>query len=364
MCMFVVIGAGGIGSTLLLYLASSGVGNVTVVDFDKVDMSNLHRQVIHSNDTVGMNKAVSACQTMKNLNPTINCTPVNEMLTFENAMDLVSKHDCVIDACDNPQTRYLVNDACILNKKPLVSGSAMGTEGQLTVYGYKDSACYRCLYPRVNPTEGGKSCSDNGVLGPVPGLIGILQGIETLKLLTNTGDIMHDRLLMYDSLRCSFMNIKKGKKRNNCAICGPQATISNMAQSKHVSSLARGPQQCGIRPMNNLSPKRNISCQAYCQIRQSRIPHILLDVRVKRQYELCSLQGSINIELSSLEDQIELLEQQSEGGSKDIYCLCRRGIASVQAVNILAEKLSSNVFNIKGGLNAWVNEVDPLFPMY
>ena len=359
-----VIGAGGIGSTLLLYLASSGVGNITVVDFDNVEMSNLHRQVIHTNAGVGMNKAVSACQAMKKLNPTINCTAIKEMLTFENAMDLVARHDCVVDACDNPQTRYLVNDACILNGKPLVSGSAMGTEGQLTVYGYKDSACYRCLYPRVNPTEGGKSCSDNGVLGPVPGLIGILQAIETLKVLTGTGSTMHDRLLMYDSLRCSFMNIKKGKKRSNCAICGPEPSISNMADSKSVSSLARGPQQCGMPPNNTLPPEMNISCRDYYQLCLDKTPHVLLDLRVHRQYELCSLQGSVNIELSSLENEIDALKGLSGGGSKAVYCLCRRGIASAEAAKILSSKLSTKVYNIKGGLNSWVTDVDPSFPMY
>ena len=362
-----VIGAGGIGSTLLLYLASSGVGNITVVDFDHVDMSNLHRQVIHTNEGVGMNKAISACIAMKKLNPTINCTPITEMLTFDNAMELVKRHDCVVDACDNPQTRYLVNDACIINNTPLVSGSAMGVEGQLTVYGYKDSACYRCLYPKVNPTEGSKSCSDNGVLGPVPGLIGVLQAIEVLKVLTGAGNTMHDRLLMYDSLRCSFMSIKKGKKRSNCAVCGPQASIISMDQSRIVSSSIRGPQQCGVvLSSNRIIPEMNKSCEEYYQLLKGDVAHVLLDVRVKRQFELCSLKGSFNIELASLKDNMELIEELSGRGSKSIYCLCRRGVASVEATRILSELLPSHysVFNIIGGLNAWVSDVDPSFPMY
>lgn len=364
-----VIGAGGIGSTLLLYLASSGVGHITVVDFDQVEMSNLHRQVIHTNEGagVGLNKAISACDSMKRLNPTIHCTPITEMLTFDNALELVKNHDCVVDASDNPQTRYLINDACILSNTPLVSGSAMGVEGQLTVYSYKDSACYRCLYPKINPTEGSKSCSDNGVLGPVPGLIGVLEAIETLKVLTGAGDTMHDRLLMYDSLRCSFLSIKKGKKRSNCAVCGPQASITSMEHSKAVSSSARGPQQCG---MMSVTPeiKMNKSCLEYYQLLKDNTDHVLLDVRVQRQYELCALKGAVNIELGSLKEKINIgqIEALSNSGIKPIYCLCRRGIASAEAARILSEILPSqySVYNIKGGLNAWVNDIDPSFPMY
>lgn len=360
-----VIGAGGIGSTVLLYLASSGIGNITVVDFDNVDMSNLHRQVIHTNCRVGMNKAESACLAMKKLNPTINCKAVTEMLTFENAMTLVQQHDCVVDACDNPQTRYLVNDACVLNQKPLVSGSAMGVEGQLTVYGYKNSACYRCLYPKVNPTEGAKSCSDNGVLGPVPGLIGILQAIETLKVLTETGNTMHDRLLMYDSLRCSFMCIKKGKRRSNCAVCSPDPRITNMEASKSVSSVARGPQQCGIIATSKIPQEWNRTCHEYYEVVKEGQKHLLLDVRVKRQYDLCSLKDSVNIDLGNLNNHLDEIKTLSENGALPIFCLCRRGIASMEATKMLREQLPCTaIYNVKGGLNAWKEEIDPSFPMY
>ena len=168
-------------------MAAAGVGKLSVVDFDTIDRSNLHRQVIHKDVNVGMNKAVSACRAVKNLNPTIECVPIMRALTHENAVDFVASHDVVVDASDNPMTRYLINDACVLAGKPLVSGSAIGTEGQLTVYNHDGGPCYRCLYPNPNPTEGCKSCSDSGVLGPVPGLIGILQSVEVLKVLTDIG---------------------------------------------------------------------------------------------------------------------------------------------------------------------------------
>ncbi len=211
-----VIGAGGIGSTAIFYLAAAGVGHITIVDYDCVEMSNLHRQIIHKDENastsyvqVGMNKALSAKQAVMALNPTISCTALAVMIDGSNALELVSRHNIIIDACDNPRTRYLLNDACILAGRTLVSGSAMGTEGQLTVYNYQptrepatengsdldktsgnknpSSACYRCLYPNPVPAEGSKSCSDNGVLGPVPGIIGVLQAMEALKLLTGIG---------------------------------------------------------------------------------------------------------------------------------------------------------------------------------
>jgi adenylyltransferase/sulfurtransferase len=172
---------------VILYLAACGVGQITIADFDEVDISNLHRQVIHKSCDVGMNKADSACRAVKDLNPTIRCDAVKMPLTTSNALGLVSQHDCVVDASDNPKTRYLINDACVLGGKPLVSGSAMGIEGQLTVYNYKGGPCYRCLYPKPNASEGCKTCSDNGVLGPVPGIIGILQAVEAIKVITGIG---------------------------------------------------------------------------------------------------------------------------------------------------------------------------------
>ena len=198
-----VVGAGGIGSSLLLYLAASGVGHVTIVDYDAVERTNLHRQIIHrdvdsSNGDgrgAGKNKARSAKAAMLALNPTLSVTALDTTMDGDNIMELVSRHDVAVDASDNPRTRYLLNDACILSDTPLVSGSAVGTEGQLTVYNYRTSddddegrdACYRCLYPNPNHAEGCKSCSDNGVLGPVPGLIGVLQAVEVLKIITGIG---------------------------------------------------------------------------------------------------------------------------------------------------------------------------------
>jgi len=365
-----VVGAGGIGSTALLYLAAAGVGNITVVDFDSVEMSNLHRQVIHKDSNSGMNKAASACSAITDLNPTIQCTAIQEALTFENALDLISKHDCVVDACDNPMTRYLVNDACVLSGTPLVSGSAMGTEGQLSVYNYIDSGCYRCMYPKAQPSEACKSCSDNGVLGTVPGLIGMLEATETLKILTGIGETMNDHLLMYDSLQCSFMRLKKQPRRKECVVCGPLPSIYDMQSSKN-SVIGRKGKSC-VTEMS-ISSDLNISCEAFNKLRQrGDYEHVLIDVRVSRQYEMCSLEGSVNIPLTRLKEKLKTVEDLSEG-NKPVYCICRRGIASVQATKILSNYLSMNrntasrihsVFNVVGGYNSWAKDVDPSFPNY
>ena len=384
-----VIGAGGIGSTVLMYLAAAGVGHITVVDYDCVEMSNLHRQVIHkdenagkSYDEVGMNKAVSAKQAMLDLNPALSCTALAVMISTENALDLISKHDVVVDACDNPQTRYLLNDACILAGKGLVSGSAMGTEGQLTVYNYqqpattesdhpkKRSACYRCLYPKPNVAEGCKSCSDNGVLGMVPGAIGIFQAVETIKVVTGIGSIMHDRLLMYDSLHCSFLNIKKPPARPKCAVCSPVATIKSMKDSQESLENVRGPSVCAMPTPGTLSAEQNISCEKYNEVRTSGQPHVLLDVRVQRQFEMCSLEGSINFPLEQLQEKLDLVKEISKG-ELPVYCLCRRGIASAEATRIIQKSMEDgdakgvhSVYNIAGGLNSWVQMVDSEFPQY
>ena len=368
-----VIGAGGIGSTVLPYLAASGVGSITIVDFDEVDRSNLHRQVIHTDASVGLNKAESACRALKALNPTVQIQTITEPLTSDNALDLVSGHDLVVDACDNPRTRYLVNDACVQARCVLVSGSAMGTEGQLTVYGcgVDGRPCYRCLYPRVNPTEGCKSCSDNGVLGTVPGLIGIMQATEALKVLTGIGTPMYDRLLMYDALQCSFYTIKKPPANKACPICGPDATIKSMADSAQQSLAALGPSIAtsgGI--VIDLPDELHISCKDYADIRKTGTSHVLLDVRVPRQYEMCALDGAVNIPLGELEANLARIEELS-GGTKPVYCVCRRGVASAEATKMLSEVIAlgnhpriHSVRNITGGLNDWSEDVDPNFPMY
>ena len=370
-----VIGAGGIGSTVLLYLAASGIGNIGVVDFDVVEASNLHRQIIHSSEKIGVNKAESAVKAMQQLNPTIKCEAIKEVFDHENAKSLVERYDCVVDASDNPKTRYLVNDACVLAGKPVVSGGAIGTEGQLSVYNFMDGPCYRCLYPNPPPTEVCQSCSDNGVLGPVPGMIGVLQAVEVIKILTGIGETMHNKLLMYDSLSCSFLSLKKPPKRKNCTVCSSCANITSISNTLESFHGTKGPKVAAADDESIsvciLPTNLSISCTDYNKIRNSSIKHVLLDVRVKKQFEMCSIDGAVNIPLELLEDKLDAVAALSDGGRNAIYCICRRGIASAEAVNRLVSAVQTgrciqlgSVKNIYGGLLAWSRKVDPQFPLY
>ena len=361
-----VIGAGGIGSTLLMYLATAGIGHLGIVDFDYVEVSNLHRQVIHRTDRVGQNKAASAKQTLEALNPGVSYKIYDCQVDADNVLNLVERHDCVVDCSDNPKTRYLVNDACVLANKPLISGSAVGLEGQITVYNYQNGPCYRCLYPRPSATAGCRACADAGVFGPVPGMIGILQAIETIKVLTETGSVLSNRLLMYDSMQASFLSVKKPPRRPKCPMCGSVPTIRSMADSQETLLTAVGP-QAELVPVA-LADNLAVTCETYNKVRQSNTPHILLDVRVKEQYELCHLPDSLHIPLDSITGEMDRIERMSKG-KLPIYCVCRRGIASAEATIILNEAKVSrlgihSVFNVEGGLDSWRTSVDPSFPRY
>lgn len=361
-----VIGAGGIGSTAIPYLAAAGVGRIGIVDFDTVDISNLHRQVIHKTADIGMNKAVSACHAVRSLNPMCEVYSYETDLNHGNALPLVQNFDCVVDCSDNPKTRYLVNDACVLAEKPLISASAIGTEGQVTVYNFQGAPCYRCLYPTPNAAGGCRTCVDAGVLGPVPGLVGILQATETLKVLTGSGTTMKGHLLMYNAMDCSFLKIVKPPKQTKCRVCGPDATILSMEASNASLLHAQGPMQTIARP--SLPSESNITCIEYSRVREDKVPHILVDVRTKLQFEMCALEKAVHIPLSSLSQQLDQIEKLS-GGTKPVYCICRRGVDSVEATRILdAAKLSHpnihSAKNVAGGLVSWRKEVDTSFPKY
>jgi adenylyltransferase and sulfurtransferase len=403
-----VVGAGGIGSTVLLYLASCGIGRIGIVDPDTVEISNLHRQVIHRTSDVGTLKVVSAQRAILELNPSIECLALAMALNHDNAVSLISQFDVVVDATDNPATRFLINDACILCDKPLVSGSALGTQGQITVYNYrggrtKDNKppCYRCLYPHAPVTHMAcGSCSESGVLGPVPGLIGILQAMEVIKILVaqnrpetaadEGSQVLHDRLLMYDALQCSFHALKKPKgNRSDCLACSGSKNGKSLIEAS-LSSLQgiRGPATAAAAaaPSATLeSEAGHISCTDYNEhVLKAKVPHVLLDVRDSIQFSLCALDHATNVPLAELAREIDRIlelslgskgnsaaiagtEGRSRQSSLPIYCICRRGVNSQRAVSILLGTMNSpapSVYSINGGYTAWRNEVDPTFPSY
>jgi adenylyltransferase/sulfurtransferase len=343
-----VVGAGGLGSPCLLYLAASGVGRIGIVDFDKVDKSNLHRQIIHTESREGLSKAISAKISMLAINSKLNIELHDQPFNEVNGLDLVKDYDVVIDASDNVTTRYLVNDACVLSKKPLVSGSAVRIEGQLTVYNYKNGPCYRCLFPRPPPPETVTNCSDGGVLGVVPGIIGSLQALEALKILMDVNGVLTSRLLTFNGMTSTFRNLTIRSRQSKCEICG-DAPIINSLIPYEVSCA---------KPEVESPSKNRIAWKEYME--ESKKDHLLLDVRASVQFAILSFPNAMNIPLDQLETHMEVLRKET----RPVYVVCRRGIASMSATRLLLAHGFENVVNIDGGYTRFAKDIDSTFPTY
>ncbi|CAB1096216.1 unnamed protein product [Ectocarpus sp. CCAP 1310/34] len=356
-----VIGAGGLASAVLPYLAGAGVGHIKIIDFDKIETSNLHRQVLYREGQAGQSKAKCAAATVRDINSSIRCTAIEEALTHDNAMGTLAGVDLVVDASDNPRTRYLVNDACVLSGTPLVSGSALGMEGQVSVFHHRGGPCYRCVFPAPLAAEAGRRCSDNGVLGTIPGVIGCLQATEALKVLGGFGSPLVGRLCTYDGQDGSFYTVRLRPRSKTCAACGDNPTVRSMEGSKafaakHGLTVAR------VVPEMERVP--TATCQEYADVVAGGRRHVLLDVRVGVQFAVCALDDAVNVPLSQLEASMEKVETLSENRSLPVYCICRRGVDSKAAVSILAKKGFPNVMDVSGGLTEWARTVDREFPMY
>nr|XP_055028463.1 adenylyltransferase and sulfurtransferase MOCS3 [Misgurnus anguillicaudatus] len=373
-----VVGCGGLGCPLAQYLAAAGIGRLGLLDYDVVDMSNLHRQVLHTELTLGQPKALSAAQAISRLNSAVQCIPYHIQLSRENAIKLIQQYDIVADCSDNVPTRYLVNDACVLTGKPLVSASALRMEGQLTVYNYRGGPCYRCLYPSPPPPETVTNCSDGGVLGVVPGIMGCLQALEVLKIASGQGSSFEKQLLMFDGQDGRFRSIRLRAKQSECAVCGETPTVTQLQDYERFCGSA-ATDKC--RRLNLLTKEQRVSVQEYKEILDSSTPHLLLDVRPKVEVDICHLPFSINIPLASLEekksehiaqlkDKIGELKQQRRISSEvPVFVVCKLGNDSQKAVQVL-EKMSGKdieevtLKDISGGLMAWANKIDPSFPQY
>eukprot|EP01080_Neovahlkampfia_damariscottae_P007459 gene7459-11784_t len=348
-----IVGAGGLGAPAALYLAAAGVGRIGLVDFDVVDKSNLHRQVIHPEAREGISKVLSAKLSCEALNSTIKVEIFNTPFNEKNGLDLVKNFDVVIDASDNVTTRYLVNDACILGKKPLVSASSVRVEGQLTVYGFGNGPCYRCLFPNPPPAETVTNCSDGGVLGVIPGIMGCLQALEAQKILMKKpeDEILSSRMLLFNGTKCTFRNVKLRSKVSKCKLCGENPTIKELI-----------PYQISCETASNDLPKENrISVEEYKKILDSKESHLLIDVRVPVQYDICKLPNAENIPLDDLsEEKMKIVSEKK----LPIYVVCRRGISSVSGTEKFLNFGINNVKNIDGGITAWNKKVDHEFPLY
>ena len=344
------IGAGGLGSPLALYLGAAGVGTLGIVDFDVVDYTNLQRQIIHTTGDVGRKKLDSAAEKLKAINPFLNIRTFETKLTSENAMALFSEFDIIADGTDNFPTRYLVNDACVLSGKPNVYGSIFRFEGQASVFATETGPCYRCLYPEPPPPGLVPSCAEGGVLGILPGLVGVIQATEVIKLIIGKGEPLIGRLLLIDALGMTFRELKL-RKNPYCPMCGTQRTITKLIDYNEF---------CGIRG----EEKAVSSNQPEMQVEELKRrldagdDLFVLDVREPHEYQICNIGGYL-IPLGDLPKRVNELDS-----SREIVAHCRSGVRSGKAVDFLRQAGFTKVRNLAGGILAWADRVDPKMPKY
>ncbi|MGA3196373.1 MAG: molybdopterin-synthase adenylyltransferase MoeB [Terriglobales bacterium] len=344
------IGAGGLGSPLALYLTAAGVGTLGLVDFDVVDYTNLQRQILHTTNDVGRKKLDSAGEKLKAINPFLNLRTFETRLTSGNALELFREFDIVADGTDNFPTRYLVNDACVLTGKPNVYGSIFRFEGQASVFATEDGPCYRCLYPEPPPPGLVPSCAEGGVLGILPGLVGVIQATETIKLILGQGDSLVGRLLLVDALGMKFRELKL-RKNPDCPVCGKNPTITQLIDYEEF---------CGIRgqeePAGNDVP--TISVEELKKKLDAKADIFILDVREPHEYQICNLQGYL-IPVGDLPKRVNELDS-----SREIIAHCKMGGRSAKAVNFLRRSGFKKVYNLTGGINEWAEKIDPKMPKY
>ncbi|HUI30522.1 MAG TPA: molybdopterin-synthase adenylyltransferase MoeB [Candidatus Acidoferrales bacterium] len=348
-----MIGAGGLGSPLGLYLAAAGVGKIGIVDFDVVDLTNLQRQVMHSTPDIGRPKLDSARETLNGINPNVEVETYEERLSSANALGLFGDYDVIVDGTDNFPTRYLVNDACVLLGKPNVYGSILRFDGQVSVFDAKRGPCYRCLYPAPPPPGLVPSCAEGGVLGVLPGIIGSLQALEVIKLILGEGEPLIGRLVLFDALKFKFRELKL-RKNPECPICGDNPTIHELIDYE---------QFCGIAP-HVTQPAEVVDGETEITVEQlkTRLDRgddvFLLDVREPHEYEIVNI-GAYLIPLSTLPKRIDELDP-----SKEIVVHCKSGGRSGRAADFLRRNGFKSVKNLVGGIDEWVEKIDPSLPRY
>jgi adenylyltransferase/sulfurtransferase len=361
------VGTGGLGAPLALYLAAAGVGTLGLIDFDVVDASNLQRQIIHSTETVGMLKVDSAEKMLKGLNPFLNVVKHNTMLTSANALEIFKDYDVIADGTDNFQTRYLVNDACVLTGKPNAYGSIFRFEGQASVFATKEGPCYRCLYPEPPPPGLVPSCAEGGVLGILPGLVGIIQATEVIKLILGIGEPLIGRLLLVDALGMNFRTLKL-RKNPDCPVCGTHPTVTELIDYD---------QFCGIEKPNSVGPLEvardkavgdapvvdgipQISVEELKRKLDAKEDVFVLDVREPHEVPIANI-GAPLIPVGELEKRVGELAGQKD---REIVVHCRSGSRSQKAALILKNAGFKNVENLAGGILAWAAKIDPSMPKY
>ncbi len=347
------VGAGGLGSPLTLYLAAAGVGTIGLVDFDVVDASNLHRQILYETSDVGRPKLAAAAERLSSMNPNVRVERFEERLTSENALRIVREFDVVADGTDNFPTRYLVNDACVLTGRPNVYASVFKFEGQVSVFGAEGGPCYRCLFEQPPPPGLVPSCAEGGVLGILPGLLGTMQAVEALKLLLGAGDSLIGRLLLVDALAMRFRELKV-RKNPDCVVCGSHPSVTRLIDYEAF---------CGEKPlvssdaMFGRAPEVSVEELKAMQDRGDRF--VLVDVREAHEYPISDLAGSVKIPLGTLPSSLDRLSRDDA-----IVVYCRTGGRSGNAVQFLQRAGYGKAVNLAGGINRWAAVIDPTLRQY
>jgi sulfur-carrier protein adenylyltransferase/sulfurtransferase len=348
-----IVGTGGLGSPVALYLAAAGVGCIGLVDYDVVDYSNLQRQVIHGTSQLGELKVESARQRMIDVNPDIQVRVYNEPFTSENAMRIASDYDLIIDGTDNFPTRYLTNDVCVLLGIPNVYGSIFRFDGQASVFDARQGPCYRCLFPEPPPPGLVPSCAEGGVLGVLPGTIGTIQATEALKLILGIGQTLSGRLLLYNALDMSFEFVKL-RKNPNCKICGPNPEITELIDYEEFCGVPGHDHEEG-----SAGAEWDIEAPELAERLRQGEPIKLLDVREPHELEISKLENAHLIPLGQLAARLSELNSAEE-----MVLFCKAGTRSARALELLVSAGFRRVKNLKGGINAWAKEIDPELPVY
>ena len=348
-----LVGAGGLGAPAALYLAAAGIGEIGLVDFDRVDLSNLQRQVLYTTNDVGQPKLEAAKRRLEALNPGVRVVPHEERLSSENALSLFKPYDIIVDGTDNFPTRYLVNDASVLLGKPNVYGSIYRFEGQVSVFDARRGPCYRCLYPEPPPPDLVPSCAEAGVLGVLPGLIGTLQATETVKLLLGQGEPLIGRLLLFDALALKFRELTL-RKNPHCVLCSPHATQKGLIDYPAFCGVpAPGAEEADGHGVPSIEPEELAKALA------SDDPPELIDVREPEEWAIARLPNARLIPQAELPERVTELTK-----ARQLVLYCRIGPRSAQATRLLLDLGFSNVRNLRGGILAWSRRVDPRVPQY
>ena len=345
-----VVGAGGLGCPALLYLAAAGVGKLGIVDFDRVDATNLHRQILHGTSDVGRDKTESARTALLEINPHVEVVLHDERLTSQNALEILAGYDVVLDGTDNFPTRYLVNDACVLLEKPNVHGSIFRFDGQASVFAPSlGGPCYRCLYPEPPPPGTVPSCAEGGVLGVLPGIVGVIQATETVKLLLGIGDSLVGRLLVFNALEMRFLDLRL-RRDPQCPLCGDAPTVTSLIDYEGF---------CGMGASGQVDEVATLEPGELARRIEAKEDFILLDVRESHEAEICSIGGSRLVPLGRILSELSSLDPAA---TTVVYC--KIGLRGEKAARLLRDHGFTRVENLRGGITAWAEEVDPEMARY